>query len=460
MTESRQPPYSEEAERGVLGAIMLDYRVFDITTDYRLTDEAFCVPAHRFVFKSMMTLHEKSESIDSITVTNQLSSDKVLDKVGGQMFIEGLVESTPTAAHSEYYIKIVAEKWQLREIIRQCRETEAKCFNAAETSPDEIIATQSANFMTIEGRYELEEVTWRETMTESMKRVDQIMDSDNRLAGFSTGYKNIDGSVLGLKDRELTILAARPSQGKTSLAMNISQYVAEGKNETEGRAVGIFSLEMGREELALRMKCAKAGIDNWQLMRGLLSKDKIAWMAEAAKELSKLPIFIDDRAALDIDQIAIKARRWKKKHNIELIVVDYLQLVQCMNKSKQGRQMEVTAISAKLKQIAKELGIPVLALAQLSRKPEDRKDGRPMISDLRESGSIEQDADNVWLMHRPCNYPGSKHYNDTTLAIVDIAKQRNGPIGDVHLTFQKQLTRFDDRVDIKKSKDEFDEFNS
>jgi len=455
MTEQRQPPYSEDAERGVLGSIMLDARAYDNTTDYNLSPEAFFVPAHQYVFKAIQSLHGKREFLDVITVGEELKSAGALDRIGGIQFLENLIERTPTAAHSEYYIKIVADKWQLREIIRQSRETERLCFESDAANPDEIIASQSANFASIEGRHAVEEIPWSVTVQESMERVEAIMDAENRLAGFSTGLANIDIAVLGLKERELTILAARPAQGKTSLAMNIAQYVAEGKNVDTGRPVGIFSLEMGREELALRMKCAKGSVDNWQLMRGMLPTTELQKMSEVARQLSTLPLFVDDRGGLDIDQIRIKATRWKEKHDIQLLVIDYLQLIKCARVSKQGRQLEVSAISAELKQIAKELNIPVLALSQLSRKPEERKDGKPQVADLRESGSIEQDADNIWLMHRPCNYPGNKLFEDKTLAVVDVAKQRNGPIGECPLNFLKQFTRFDDRIE-KEEQEETD----
>ena len=447
----KQPPYSEEAERGVLGSILIDYRVLDITTDYKLTEQAFFVPAHRVVFQAAKELAEKMVSTDTITVSDHLKKSGALEMIGGISFLEQLVEDTPTATHSEYYIQIVSEKWRLRAIIQECRETEHICFGNKDLNADQIIATHAATIMEIEARQEQDEIPWSDTIKKSMVRIENILNSDDKLSGFSTGYQNIDRAVLGLKDRELTIIAARPSQGKTSLAMNIAEYVASGKLGSENieRAVGIFSLEMGKEELALRMKCARASMDNWKLMRGFIPKEDMINLQVAATELSKLPIYVDDRAALDIDQITIKARRWKKKYDIKLLVVDYLQLIHCMKKSKQGRQLEVSAISAQLKQIAKELGIPVIALSQLSRKPEDRKDGRPIVSDLRESGSIEQDADNIWLMHRPCNYPAHPKYEDETLAIVDIAKQRNGPTGEAKLNFRKEFTRFDDRIKDK-----------
>jgi len=236
----------------------------------------------------------------------------------------------------------------------------------------------------------------------------------------------------------------------TSLAMNIAEYVASGTGDSRSvrRPVGVFSLEMGREQLALRMKCSNAGIDNWKLMRGMIPRNDMAKIVQAAAVLSKLPIYVDDRGALDIDQITIKARRWKQKHDIQLLVVDYLQLAHCKSMQRQGRQLEVSAITDQLKQIAMDLDIPVIALSQLSRKPEDRKDGKPMLSDLRESGAIEQTADNVWLMHRPCKYKQHEETDDETLAIVDIAKQRNGPTGEARLNFRQEFTRFEDRIEI------------
>ncbi len=445
--KDRLPPYSEEAEKGILGAALLDYRVMDVATDYKLKPEAFYVLAHRIIFQAFMDLSLQGSATDVITVCEHLDKNGKLDKIGGSVFLDRLIDSTPTAEHAEYYIKIVAEKWRLRSIITECRDTEQLCFNTSNPAED-ILASHAGNLMQIEARHQQEEITWSETVRESMNSIERIMESDNKLTGFSTGFLNIDRAVLGLKAKELTIIAARPSQGKTSLAMNIAEYVASGKLDSEGtrRPVGVFSLEMGREQLALRMKCANAGIDNWKLMRGFIPQSDMGKLVSSAAFLSKLPLYVDDRAGLDVDQVSIKARRWKQKHGIQLLIVDYLQLMHCQRTARQGRQLEVSAISGQMKRISMELEIPVLAISQLSRKPEDRKDGKPILSDLRESGAIEQDADNVWLMHRPCKYEAHPEYEDKRLAIVSIAKQRNGPTGEARLNFRQEYTRFEDRV--------------
>ena len=445
----RLPPYSEEAERGVLGAIMLDYRAVEVAVEYKLKEEAFYVPAHRTVFKAVLHLFEQKCMVDVLTIGERLTSTGDIEQLGGLVFLDRLVDGTPTAAHVVYYAQIVSEKWRLRSIIEDCRETEKQCYEPDEDSA-KIITTHASALMQIEAQHEQEEITWDETVQKSMKSIHNIMESGDKLAGFSTGFDNIDRSVLGLKKKELTIIAARPGMGKTSLAMNIAEYVASGKNDLQDqeRPVGIFSLEMGAEQLALRMKCSHAGIDNWKLMRGFIPQSDVTKLVNTAQVLSKLPLYVDDRAALDIDQISIKARRWKQKYDIQLVVVDYLQLVHCMKKAKQGRQLEVSAISAQLKQMSMELAIPVIALSQLSRKPEERKgcNGKPMLSDLRESGSIEQDADNVWFIRRPSKYKDDPEHEDTQLAILDIAKQRNGPTGEARLNFTQEFTRFDDRV--------------
>jgi len=460
MTNRKQPPYDENAERGVLGGILLDgYRVMDMAREYHLTPEAFLVPAHRLVFSAILALSDKNaDMIDVLTVGSKLKSDGDLDKVGGNIFLDQIIESTPTAAHSEYYVQIVSEKWRLREIIHQCRETEEECYQEADDDISVLVATHSANIQEIEAKFIREEIPWSKTVDDGMERIEGILETKEGLTGISTGFNGIDNAVLGLKERELTIFAARPSQGKTSLAMNIAENVAD-----DGHPVGVFSLEMGREELAMRMKCSRAKVDIWSLLRGKVQGYQGAALSKAAVELRELPLVVDDRAGLDIEQVKIKARRWVKKYGIKLLIVDYLQLLSCEKKAKQSRQVEVSAISGGLKQIAKENDIPVLALAQLSRKPEDRKDGRPVISDLRESGSIEQDADNVWLMHRPSRYPDAPECNDELLAIVDVAKQRNGPTGDARLEFVQEYTQFRDpipKTSNNKDTEEIDHFGA
>jgi replicative DNA helicase len=443
----RLPPYSEEAERSVLGAIMLDYRAYDAASDYKITPEAFHVPAHRRLYEAMEVLMARDTFVDVVTMTTYLQGDDAFQQMGGSAFLDKLIDSTPTAAHAEYYIQIVAEKWKKRSVIQECRETEQRCYE--EDDAEIIVTDHQAGLTVIEARHMQDEVPWSKTVADSMTKLADIVENGTQLAGFSTGFRNLDRAVLGLKETELTILAARPAQGKTSLAMNIAEYVASGKTDAnrDQRPVGIFSLEMGRDQLALRMKCSNADVNSWQLLRGGVSQQNMQKLVTAAAKLATLPIVVDDRAGLDIEQIRIKARRWKDKHDIQLLVVDYLQLVQCHKKAKQSRQLEVSAISSTLKEIAKDLGIPVMALSQLSRKPEDRADGRPLLSDLRESGSIEQDADNVWLLHRPCKYPKHPENDDKSLAIVEVAKHRSGPTGEVRLNFREEVTRFEDRAE-------------
>ncbi|MHC4335422.1 MAG: replicative DNA helicase [Planctomycetota bacterium] len=448
MMDDRLPPYSEEAERSVLGAIMLDYRAFNAAVDYKLEADAFYVPAHRKLFEALEKLIARDTFVDVVTVTNFMSGDEAFQQMGGSAFLDRLIDSTPTAAHAEYYIEIVAEKWKKRSVIQECRDTEQRCYEDDEA--EVIVTDHQAGLTKIEARHMQDEVPWSKTVADSMNKLVDIVEGGSQLAGYSTGFRNLDRAVLGLKETELTILAARPAQGKTSLAMNIAEYVAAGKIDAnrEQRPVGIFSLEMGRDQLALRMKCSNANVNSWQLLRGAISQQNMQRLVTAAANLSTLPLVVDDRAGLDIEQIRIKARRWKEKRDIQLLVVDYLQLIQCHKRAKQSRQLEVSAISSTLKEIAKELSIPVLALSQLSRKPEDRADGRPLLSDLRESGSIEQDADNVWLLHRPCKYPKHPEVEDKSLAIVEVAKHRSGPTGEVRLNFREEVTRFEDREEV------------
>jgi replicative DNA helicase len=445
--DQRLPPYSEEAERAVIGSLMLDSRSFDVCKLYMLEPESFHVPAHRICYKAIDEIITDKGFADVVMLAKHMNGDESFQQMGGSAFLDKLIDSTPTAAHAEYYVQIVAEKWKKRSVIQQCRETEQRCYE--EDDAEIIVTDHQAGLTQIEARQLQDEVPWAKTVKDSLDNVIEIVEGGTQLAGFSTGFLNLDGAVLGLKETELTILAARPAQGKTSLAMNIAEYVASGKNDPSStqRPVGIFSLEMGRDQLAIRMKCSNAEVNSWNLMRGQVNQKTLQGLVAAATQLATLPIFVDDRAGLDIDQIRIKARRWKEKRDIQLLVVDYLQLIQCHKRAKQSRQLEVSAISSTLKEIAKELKIPVLALSQLSRKPEDRKDGRPLLSDLRESGSIEQDADNVWLLHRPCKYPQHPESDDKALAIIDIAKQRSGPTGDARLNFRESYTKFEDRAE-------------
>ncbi|HAS83057.1 MAG TPA: replicative DNA helicase [Verrucomicrobia bacterium] len=446
----RLPPYSEEAERGVLGAILLESsRVMDLAIESQITPESFFVPGHRLIYAAMVQMVRSGQAIDLLTVGNYLRGHEELEQSGGELYLERLVDSTPTVAHAEYYIDIVRQKFLLRAIINCARDAEAACYDP-EQMADRLLSQVEQDFLNITENQHGSVAVWGDAVAEVMEHVERVFTTKRGLgSAISTGFANMDKVLIGLRPAEMIVLAARPSMGKTSLAMNVAEHVALGTKDPDGigRAVGIFSLEMSYASLVQRMLCCRAEIQGFRLAQGFVSDDFHRRLVQAASVLQKAKIYMDDTGGLDVMELRARARRMKKKYGIELIVIDYLQLLNCREYAKQGRQLETSAISSNLKAMAKELNVPVLVLSQLSRAPEQRtgSDGRPKLSDLRDSGAIEQDADVVLMLRRPCKYPGSERSDDTTLAIVDVAKQRNGPTGEIELIFEDSYTRFRDR---------------
>ena len=445
----RVPPYSEEAERGVLGSILMDAgRVVDICIESQIVAESFYVPSHALIYESVLDLSRDGKAVDAVTLEADLRAKGKLDQAGGGVYLDRLVDATPTAAHAEFYIDIVRQKHLLRSIISCSREAERECFTSTDAA-DMILGRVEQSFMDITENQHGFVTPWPEAVKGVIGQVETILTTKKGLTGISTGFANMDDKLHGLRNGEMIVLAARPSMGKTSLAMNIAENVALGKRDPDGlkHAVGIFSLEMSHEALVLRMLCSHAGVSSFQLTRGHLpSASTHGKIMQAAATLTKAPVFLDDTGGLDIMELRARARRMKKKHNIELIVIDYLQLIQAREYARQGKQIETAYVSGNLKAMAKELKVPVLVLSQLSRAPEQRdKSGVPKLSDLRDSGAIEQDADVVCMLRRPSYYPDDEQHDDETLAIVNIAKHRNGPTGDVMMNFEQEYMRFTDR---------------
>jgi len=448
----RAPPHSDEAEKGVLGSVLLDAgRVMDLCVEGQLLPESFYVPAHTTIYEALGKLHANGSAIDPLTVAELLRQTGELEKTGGTIYLDRLIDSTPTAAHAEYYIDIVRQKHLLRSVISCARESESWCYNTDETA-DSILSRAEQTFLDITERQHGTMRPWRETVKGTMQHIEAVFQEQGpgALRGISTGLLNLDTKLQGLKPGEMIVLAARPSMGKTSLAMNIVENVALGRNKQhEAYPVGVFSLEMSAEALVLRMLCALAEVSAFRLTQGLyVSAQEIhGKLTHAASRLMNAPIVLDDTGGLDVMELRARARRMKKKHDVQLIVVDYLQLLHCREYARQGRQIETSQISSHLKSMAKELKVPVLVLSQLSRAPEQRdKRGRPKLSDLRDSGAIEQDADVVCMLRRPCRYNDDPEHDVKDLAYVDVAKQRNGPTGEIALTFEEQFTRFKDRA--------------
>ena len=448
----RVAPHSAEAEIGVLGAILLDSSaVMHLCVEKQLTSESFYVPVHRAVYEIMLDLYNASRPLDILTVAERLKVNGLLDRVGGPTSLHRIVDATPTAAHAEYYMDIVRDHHLRRMVIDAARGAERLCFDPV-LNGQEILGQAEQSFFDISANQHGKGQDWGALLTE----MGDILDNEHRgFQGLMTGFKDLDQQIEGLKPCNMVVLAARPSMGKTSLAMNIVENIGLGRRvgDAGGRPVGVFSLEMSAMDLVKRMVCCHAEVNSRHITQGFLSTTNAGRIRAALEALGQARIYLDDSAGLDITELRARARRMKVKHGVELIVIDYLQLLRAQEYSKHGRQVEVTYVSAGLKAMAKELNIPVLVLSQLSRNPETRGgDERPKLSDLRDSGSIEQDADIVLLLRRPSRIIGntkksSDEPEDPTLAIVEIAKNRNGPaMVDVEMHFDEQLTRFRDRA--------------
>ena len=443
-----------------------DARVLDLCQSRGLTPESFYDPKNRIFYETFREMSGDSTPIDAVTLVDHLRAKGRLDKIGGIATIQSLVDNTPTSAHAEYYIDIVRQKHLLRTLIERARETEAKCFDESQSANADILLGEvEKNFLEIGGSTSIR-TDWRSAVENTLKAMDKLFDDGgNKFDGLSTGFKYLDEKLMGLKAGDMIVIAARPSVGKTSLAMNIAECVALGQDingmpsQVDGgrqHPVMMFSLEMSTESLAKRMLAGRASVNTWRLARGMMHKDERLAASQrlftAANVLRSAPIYIDDTSALDVADMRARARRMKRTHNIELIVIDYLQLCNCREYAKQGRQLETSRISGQIKAMAKELKVPVIVLSQLSRGNEQRGDAEevPKLSDLRDSGAIEQDADMVFLLRRPCRSKKAQWHDDELLAIVDIAKNRNGETGEVDLNFYREGTRFGDRPQGKR----------
>lgn len=468
----RLPPYSAEAERGILGSLLLDApRVIETCYDHEVASpDAFFVPAHKVIFKAIQHMFGAGQAIDAVTVAEYLKGSGESDLAGGAAGLEKILDATPSAAHAEYYVEIVRQKALLRRALECAREVERDCYEQpGNVSADELVSIAEQKFMQVAGDKRKGIVGWKSALLETYGTIENLLQGG--ASGISTGFINLDSKMRGLRKGEIIVLAARPSMGKTSLAMNICECLASGRNnagqrlrggfkEYDGKVpVAIFSLEMSQYALAMRMVCAKAEISSSLLESGGLNAERSrVKFQHACDELQKCLIYVDDTGGIDVMELRSRARRMKRQYGIGMIMIDYLQLLNCREYARQGRQLEVAAISANLKAMAKELDVPVIVLSQLTRGPEQRsgKFEKPRLSDLRDSGAIEQDADVVLLLRRPSRMPGGDNEtdrNDEKLAIVDVAKHRNGPVGEVRLNFDAQFTKFSDRDEAPGSED-------
>ncbi len=443
MIEERVPPQNIEAEQAVLGAMLIDKEAIAKATEVLSADD-FYREAHRVIFSEMLELYNKNEAVDMVTVTEILKRDNKLEDIGGIAYITSLANVVLTAANVKYHADIVAEKSVLRQLVRVSTEIAAMGYEANE-DVGTLLDTAESRILEISNRKKKTDFTAiNDVLMDSVQSIESLLQNKGGLTGLPAGFADLDKLTSGLHPSDFIILAARPSMGKTALALNIVQNVALRAHKVIGgepRSVAFFSLEMSKEQLVNRMLCAEAGIDSQRLRVGEMHDEDWTHLWDACDTMSRAKIYIDDTAGITAMEMRSRARRLKAEHGLDLIVVDYLQLMQGSGKRNNSgdRQQEVSEISRSLKALARELDVPVLALSQLSRSVESRQVKRPMLSDLRESGSLEQDADIVAFLYREDYYNPETENKHTELII---AKHRNGPVDTVNLFFQKQFTKF------------------
>lgn len=433
----RVPPHNIEAEQSVIGAIFLEPEAFSTASEI-LVPEDFYRASHQRIFAAMMHLADRGEPIDIVTVTTYLNDKKQLEEAGGVAYLTQVAESVPTAANIEYYSRIVEEKAILRRLIRTATDIVTTGFEREDEVEDVINEAEKAILEVSSRKNSQGFKSIKDVLIEVYDNIEKLHQNQGDVTGVPTGYRELDRITSGFQNNDLIIIAARPSVGKTAFALNIAQNVAVKTNTN----VAIFSLEMGADQLVQRMLCAEGNIDSQRLRSGQLQPEDWEKLAMAMGSLSNAGIFIDDSPGIRVNEIRSKCRRLKQEHGLGMIVIDYLQLIQGSGKSSENRQQEVSEISRSLKALARELEVPLIALSQLSRSVESRQDKRPMMSDLRESGSIEQDADIVGFLYRD-DYYDSESEKENIIEII-ISKQRNGPTGTVELAFVKQYNKFVD----------------
>jgi replicative DNA helicase len=431
----RLPPQNIEAEQAVLGAIFLEPSSLTLATEI-LIPEDFYRAAHQKIFNVMLTLNDAGTAVDLVTVSEELAAAKLLEDVGGIGYLSELAGSVPTAANIEFYAKIVEEKSLLRRLIRTATDIATDGYQR-EDEVESLLVEAEKKIMEVSGRKNAGAFhNIKDVLVRTYDNIEMMHNRVGDITGIATGFAELDKMTAGFQRNDLIIVGARPSVGKTAFALNISQNVATKTGEN----VAIFSLEMGAEQLVMRMLCAEGNIDAQRLRTGSLTDEDWGKLTMAMGSLSNAGIFIDDTPGVRVQDIRAKCRRLKQEHGLGMILIDYLQLILGSGRSGENRQQEVSEISRSLKQLARELQVPVIALSQLSRGVEQRQDKRPMMSDIRESGSIEQDADIVAFLYRD-DYYDKESENKNIIEII-IAKQRNGPTGTVSLAFVKEYNKF------------------
>ncbi len=452
-TIDRLPPHSPEAEQGVLGCIMISPNdcMGQCIEKFKGGSEAFYDLRNQTIFTILAEMYDKREGIDVITLQQRLKDKQLLEQVGGIPYLSTLPDVVPSAANLSYYLDIVQEKYLLRKMIHTCTDVVGRVYDY-EGEVDALMDEVERDILRIsEARVEERSNTIKDLVKRAITQIEDFHQRQGMLTGVATGFTDLDKMTSGLHPGEMIVIAARPSMGKTSLAMNIAEHVAIEQK----LPVGVFSLEMTSESLVLRMLCSRSRVNLRNVRDGFLAERDFPKLTGAAGKLANAPLFIDDSSGLSILQLRAKARRMAQQYGIKLFVIDYLQLLHSTSRRAENRQQEIADISNGVKSLAKELNVPVIVLSQLNRELEREKNRKPRMSDLRESGSIEQDADLIGLLYKPSTGDdeegsggGGGEDHDAVAVNLLIAKQRNGPTGDVNLTFLKSFTRFENAAKI------------
>jgi replicative DNA helicase len=433
--QTKLPPQNLEAEQGVLGSIVLSNVAIDDVAEI-LTADHFYSDAHQRIYKAVMTLHEKGiRGIDAVTLHEELSRNNELEEIGGEDYIIEIMGAVPHSAHARYYAEIVRDKWIQRSLTYACNDILTECYEGGGETEDVLATAEQKIFSILEQQEHVEKMAINDILIDTFDRINARLEKEGEISGLTTGFTDLNSQLNGFQPTELIILAARPSMGKTALVCNIAESVAAA-----GTTTLLFSLEQSKLELAERLLCIRARVNGHRLRAGDLDEVEQDKLHVAAQELSQLPLFIDDAPGRTMAQMGAICRRLKRRDNLGLIIIDYLQLIEPEDK-KAPREQQIALISRRLKFMAKEIEAPVIALAQLNRGVELREDKRPRLADLRESGSIEQDADVVMFLHRPAAYDPEDRPGE---ADVIIAKNRSGPTGFVSLAWLADTMRFGD----------------
>ncbi|PIP20051.1 MAG: replicative DNA helicase [Candidatus Omnitrophica bacterium CG23_combo_of_CG06-09_8_20_14_all_40_11] len=435
MTLDKLPPQNLEAEMAVLGSMLMDEDAISSATEL-LDKGSFYKDTHKKIFEAISNLYNANKAVDLITLTDELKRNETLDEIGGASFLTALVNSVPTAANISHYVSIVKEKYILRTLINNATKIVSLCYES-EGNVDEVVDSAEKFIFEVSDRKQHGSyVHLKEVIKDSIENIDRLYQKKAHVTGIPSGFIDFDSKTSGLQESDLIVIAGRPSMGKSAFALGIAEYAGV----IEKIPLAFFSLEMSKEQLVQRMLCAHAKVDAHKVRTGYLSPSDWPRLTAAAGKLSEASIFIDDSPAISVMELRAKARRLKAHQDIKLIILDYMQLMRGSG-HEENRQQEISDISRSLKSLARELDVPIVAISQLSRAVEARTDHRPQLSDLRESGAIEQDADVVVLILREEYYKPTPE--NEGIAEVIIAKQRNGPVGSMKLAFIKEYTRFE-----------------